>query len=547
MHCRKPDLILFTVIFIAILALSVFSLDNDCPWGDDYAAYISEGISIADGYFDEQVKLNLFMHPSVLPKEARSGSLVYVWGYPLIMALVYKLVGFDRVSFSSIIYYKLPSALALALLAGVLFLFLRRRTGRALSFTLAFLFCACSQLRVFINTLYNDVVFLFLVILSLYLIDVFLGKYAAAGEHGTKKPVYIYGAALGIALWFTYETRLSGISILFAYAAACVILCIKRRHKLHRHELLPLLMPVIWFLAPKFISEAILAPATGNTSDVSGATLATICDGLKLYWNVANSWLGYITNDLFTDRLAKYLPLLTSSGTDEYGIIRWYCSYLNRICTTAILLISFAGVITDGIKRDLHITLYALVYIISVCMLPYNQGFRYIYPVLVLVPLYFGCALKRGCALLGKLFKRKNARTGRVISTALAAVTCSLMLVSAISGIEKERSTTHVFIPSGSQDLYYMYAYTPCARETYEFIINNTPTDCVIAFDKPRALYLNTERVSFCASTNGHSLDEADYLMCCAGADEELLTPERRTEFTPVFSNAEFTLYQKNT
>ncbi len=92
-----------------------------------------------------------------------------------------------------------------------------------------------------------------------------------------------------------------------------------------------------------------------------------------------------------------------------------------------------------------------------------------------------------------------------------------------------------------------MYAYTPCARETYEFIINNTPTDCVIAFDKPRALYLNTERVSFCASTNGHSLDEADYLMCCAGADEELLTPERRTEFTPIFSNAEFTLYQKNT
>ena len=132
MHCRKPDLILFTVIFIAILTLSVFSLDNDCPWGDDYAAYISEGISIADGYFDEQVKLNLFMHPSILPEEARSGSLVYVWGYPLIMALVYKFVGFDRVSFSSIIYYKLPSALALALLAGVLFLFLRRRMGRAL-------------------------------------------------------------------------------------------------------------------------------------------------------------------------------------------------------------------------------------------------------------------------------------------------------------------------------------------------------------------------------------------------------------------------------
>ena len=53
MHRVKADHILFAVIVISILLINVFSLDNNCYWGDDFAAYISEGISIADGYFDE--------------------------------------------------------------------------------------------------------------------------------------------------------------------------------------------------------------------------------------------------------------------------------------------------------------------------------------------------------------------------------------------------------------------------------------------------------------------------------------------------------------
>ena len=105
MHRLKADHILFAVIVISILFINVFSLDNNCYWGDDFAAYISEGISIVDGYFDEQVKLNVLMHPSPLPDEALSGSLVYVWGYPLLLALVYSFAGFDRVGFTSIIYY----------------------------------------------------------------------------------------------------------------------------------------------------------------------------------------------------------------------------------------------------------------------------------------------------------------------------------------------------------------------------------------------------------------------------------------------------------
>ena len=38
------------IVFLAVLS----TLDNDCDWGDDFAAYINQGIAIAEGHFDEQ-------------------------------------------------------------------------------------------------------------------------------------------------------------------------------------------------------------------------------------------------------------------------------------------------------------------------------------------------------------------------------------------------------------------------------------------------------------------------------------------------------------
>lgn len=542
MHRVKADHILFAVIVISILLINVFSLDNNCYWGDDFAAYISEGISIVDGYFDEQVKLNVLMHPSPLPDEALSGSLVYVWGYPLLLALVYSFAGFDRVGFTSIIYYKLPAAFALALMAGVMYLFLRRRMGRALSFTLSLLFCSCYELRVSINSLYSDVVFLFFAVLSLYLVEVFLDAHS---NRGSIKATLIYGVLLGAALWFTYETRLNGISILFACALATVIYYVKRRRELDGKSALLLLLPYICFLLLKVISEAILAPATSNTSDIADVTFASVLGNLESYYYSLRAWITLIIDDIITNRLNTYLPLLTSTGADIYGVIREFCAAFDRVCVSAVLLITLVGIITDGIKRNLHLTLFAVVYLIVVCMLPYNQGIRYIYPVIVLIPLYFGCALKRGGQLISALFKGRGSRLGAGLSATLAVIICSLTLVSAAKGIDYARKNPEIIVPDGTQDFYRMYAYTPCAIETYNYISDNTSPDCVIGFIKPRALYLNTERLSVRVGINGHPLDEVDYLLCCADVGEEQLTPEWRARFMQVFSNTEFTLYKK--
>ena len=542
MRSRRADRVLFALIVILILCIDLFALDNNCYWGDDFAAYISEGISIADGYFDEQVKLNVLMHPSRLPAEALNGTLVYVWGYPLLLALVYTFVGFDRIGFTSVIYYKLPAAIALALMAGVLYLFLRRRMGRALSFTLAFLFCSCYELRVNINSLYSDVVFLFFAVLSLYLVEVFLDAYS---RHGSVRAALIYGVLLGVALWFTYETRLNGISILFACVLATVFYYIKRRRELGGRRALLLLVPYICFLLLKLASEAILAPPTSNTSDIAEVSVASVFGNLESYYYALRRWLALIIDDVITNRLNTYLPLLTSTGEDTYGVIAGFCAGFDNVCVSAVLLITLVGITTDGFRRNLHLTLYAAVYLIVVCMLPYNQGIRYVYPVIVLIPLYFGCALKRGCALLPLLLKGRGKRLGAGLSASLAVIVCSFTLVSALRGIDYAHKNPEIIIPDGAQDFYRMYAYTPCAIEAYNYIIDNTPSDCVIGFVKPRALYLNTGRISVPVGINGHTLEEADYLLCCADVGEEFLTDEWRGRFTQVFCNDEFTLYEK--
>ena len=127
----KRDWRMAALVALIILVLGACTLTpGTTTWGDDHAAYINEGIAIAEGRFEEQIERNYAYHPSELPEEAKGGSLVYVWGYPLMLAGVYKIVGFDRVEYSSVIWYKLISLLSLALTGGVLTLFFRKRSNQ---------------------------------------------------------------------------------------------------------------------------------------------------------------------------------------------------------------------------------------------------------------------------------------------------------------------------------------------------------------------------------------------------------------------------------
>ena len=513
---------------LAVLMLCLLSLDGFCYWGDDYAAYINEAISIAEGRFEEQIKLNYIMHPSNMVDEAESGQLVYVWGYPLLLSLVYSLVGFDRVGYTGILFYKLPSVLALAGLAALLYRFYRRRMGKSLSFLLALLFCCCGEFFSFLDTLYSDLVFLFFAVLALSLGESYIELH---GKKGRAAAAILFG----MVLWFMYEVRFNGIAILFACAAAQLFSLLKMRGRTTKLRIGQELLPYFVFAALVLLSSAILAPATGNSSDMEGAVLPLFASNLKYYCSLIVHWLGLLINSLFINPLYSFLRRLVPISFESLSLVK------SLLCALCIALAAL-GIIFDGIKRNAHLSLLILVYIIFVSLLPYTQGLRYIYPLLPIVLLFIGCSMQRLINFAAKKFRGK--RFFKLAGWLIYALLCFFILLPRISDVRNNAIEENITINSVA-DIYMQNAYSPAAVEVYNYIQENTAEDSVIAFFTPRGLYLNTQRLSVKPGVNGHSMDEADYYLRYLLMGDFEIFPEPGNDFEPIFENTEFILYRK--
>lgn len=513
---------------VAVFLLVFFSLSQGCVLGDDHSAYILQGMAIAEGRFDEQTELNYYMHPSYMPDEAQDGKLVYVWGYSLILALVYKLIGYDRVAFTSLIWYKLPSVLAMAGTALVLYLFLRRRFGRRLSFFISWMFSLCGEFYFFVNTMYSDIYFLFFALLTLYVHEIYLDS---AGRRRL-----ILGIVTGILLWYMYEVRLNGISVLLACAAAHVIQLFARRKKEASFppapELLKELVPYALFILLKLLSEAIFAPATSNASDLEGTNLGILFGNLLFYFGQIRTFFGSMWNNILTG--------LIHLGVDPGSSNAFY--YISSSLSALSLALCLLGMITDGIKRNIHLTVYVLGTLAVTSMLFYNQGLRYIFPILPVLVLYAGYGFVRLCALVGKLLPRGD-KFRKYAAAFTAVLTLVLCLLAAFPQYLSNAALYENGGISEQSDLTMYNAFTPEAVEAYNHISENVPEGDVVGFFKPRLLYMNTGRVSVSPIEEiGHSLDECDWYLVF----KLIITfPEPGEDFVPVWENEHFTLYKK--
>ncbi len=494
----RRDWLTAALISLFILILAAFSVTagvND--WGDDFAGYINEGMAIADGRFDGQTALNYQQHPTPTTRESTDGKLIYAWGYPLAQALIYRIVGFDRTDYSSVIWYKIPLVLSLALLGGVLYLFFRRRFRWETALFLALLFCANGELYAAINRLYSDIPFLFLSCLTLLLMECY-----ADGKSRT------LGLAYGFALWLTHETRLNGLTI-------CAVALTGHLFRLGtagiRREGWRALLPYATFVALTVISERLwLAPATANISEVGAATSAQIHEHVRYYWNMVFRY--------FSD-----MPGMTVS------VVGYVMAGLCLI-----------GALTRGIAREnLHLTFLLAGTLAVVVMLPYTQGLRYLYNVLPIMLMY---VVYGGQILLEKTaHKARGMKRAATVGLALIyVVAAELLFFPCAAQITRDYINLTHWGGKDENDV-----YTDEAVEVYRYIRANTPEEAVIAFAKPRALYLNTGRNSFRPGVNGHEVTDADYFLFCKLKYGDFSEVDPNTvQGTPVLENEWFTLYE---
>ena len=487
-------------LFVLLLAMgSVTTGVTD--WGDDFAGYINEGTAIADGRFEEQVALNYEQHPTPFTKETQDHQLVYAWGYPLMQAAVYKLFGFDRINYSSVIWYKAPLVLSLSLLAGVLYLFYRRRFRPEAAVFLALLFCVSGDLFEAINELYSDLPFLFVSILVLLLMECY------SEDNGNWKVGMVYG----VALWLAHEIRLNGLTICAVAAIGHILL--QGKDMLDRKTLWRNLMPYVVFAVLCIITEHLwLAPATSNMSDVGSATVEEMFQHCQYYWN----------------RIVNYLSCIPGMRIDGVGYVA--------------VALCVLGIIVKGFSREgLHLTLLLIGTLAVVIMLPYTQGLRYIYNILPIVLMYVVYGAQFIIERARRLFREaKTAETiGRILIYAIAAE--MLFFPCAAQMTRDYINLTHW----GEKDEFDVY--TDEAIEAYRFIQADTPEDAVIAFAKPRALYMNTQRRSFRPGINGHELTDADYFLYCklSYGDFPEISP-MAVNGKPVMDNDWFTLIRLN-
>ena len=500
----KQDWLAALFVTLFVLFIGAATLTKGVPdWGDDFAAYMSEGMAIADGEFHEQTVRNYTMHPSPLTLEASEDGLVYVWGYPLMLSGIYKLVGFDRVNYSSILWYKIPLLISVGLLGGVLVLFFRRRFFLGLSAVLALLVCLSGDLFGAMNNLYSDLPFLFFSMLTFLIVE----EVAENVQEG-KKGIWL-GILYGAVLWFTHELRLNGMTVCAVAFFGHALILLKNRKGIKKKGIWMHVIPYVVFIALTFITEHLwLAPATSNMSDVGRATPEMLSENIAEYWKMIYGYLDGL-----------------------FGVKLHFAGY---VLVAAVVL----GILFKGITENLHLTLLVIGTLIVDVMLPYRQGLRYIYNILPLLVMFAAYGLQFIVKFIIKVMKVP----GKYLEYA-GVVLSVLVLAMPVYSHMKDG----IFNLNHWGWMNYDDVYIGEAVEVYNYIQENVPEDNIIAFAKPRALYLNTGRVAIRTGYNGHRISDADYYLQYHISHSEF-SPEKeeaaRTPMEEMFSNEFFTLYK---
>ena len=173
-----------------------------------------------------------------------------------------------------------------------------------------------------------------------------------------------------------------------------------------------------------------------------------------------------------------------------------------------ITVLCILGFVKNGFGRNLYLSILVIGSFVILVLLPYQQGLRYLYNVLPILLMYaaYGALIARKWALkLIKSRKKSLHAAGKVTAYSIAIIlllsSCTFQIVRDIRNIIDRGAPTETDV------------YSEEAVEMYEYINTTISQDAIIAFAKPRLLYLNTNRLSFRPGYNGHELKDADYFL----------------------------------
>lgn len=495
-HEKKTGI--FLLFFTIIIATGYIYYGHD--WGGDFSEYVSQAIALVDGTIDVEIEHMLFVLENSIPGMCPA---VYPWGLPLILAVLYKIFGFN------IIIFRFVGVLSLGVFILFVYKFLLKRFETKDAVIMLLLFIVCKHYMEAATSILTDIPCAMLSMIGIYAL------YELTACENQKQ--YLWSSIFGLCSIAAYILRSSGIVMILTLLCIHVLMILSKfipfiRKQLERTKLKKAIIPAhiipyIFFILGKIIIETVL-PSAGNDY------LAFI-EGMPVTYP--------LTNMLF------YLKVLR----DFFDV----GNYLAAVCGIVFLLLLLVGMIVKFYDEAISV-IFVLGTMAMLYIFPYVSGIRYIFGI---YPMFLMFAFYGAKWIFEKIHEKWNkVSSGKLLDILRYCVlcVCGFMMIFSLRMIYKIHTQPHIDS-----------AYTEEALEAYDFIMKNTEEDAVIMFFKPRVLWLNAQRYSYNTYDDVNDLEKSDYVFFFIKDNFTNLREyvnEHPNEYELMFDNINFQIYKHN-
>jgi hypothetical protein len=453
---KKTYAVLFFLLLF-IFIINIIGLTNGHDWGDDFASFISEAKSIAEGKIDEFIAINKYR---VKNSTLWIGPVADEWGMSLLLSPVYYVFGLD------IHVMKIYLVVFFVLSLLPLFLLFQDKLNNRQSLLLVTVLGFNSWFFDFRDHISSDLPYLFFSLLTLLLIQ----RFIILNKIWINKPISYF--LIGFFIFFSSFTRPFGFLLL------PTLLCAQYFYS--RYSLKDFIfsdkikfMPYIIFIILNAVSIWIF-----SSEGLSGGEYGHLN---KLFNEIRLSSI--IMNIKYYSVLpARYFPYLFV----QYSVFGLGYDKIHLILYLIMLFLVVLGMIRNR-KDDYIYIVYILFNLILVIIFP-SRASWYIMPIFPFF-IYFLFAGLKAITLsldLSNKVRFTNVNAAYLFCIALTLISLLYMLHTAYKSIIFNKSGQVLNGP-----------YSPDSIELFNYIKKNTDKDDAIIFHKPRAMTLYTDRKSF--------------------------------------------------
>ncbi len=487
---QRKDARIYCFLLILVILSAIFidsiSIRKDHDWGSDFAQYIAQAKALHDGTMRDLLQKSHFRY--VQSNSVFIGPELYPWGFPLLLVPIYHMFGINPLAMKLWVTLFLWSSFFI-----MLWLF-QDNLHPSRKVILIALFAYCPFLFGLKNSIVSDLPFLFFSLAALLSIQRFIVQRSRFADS------YLSCALIGFLMFAAYYVRRNGILLLPVLLSAQVYELYRQRSRQGSLgvTLFKMLVPYMVFGALVLLSGFVLPNGDKYSDQFAQITINSVSRNV-LYYSI-----------LLREFFAIQIP--------KVGFV---------IYVLTIPLVLLGG--WQKWRKDYIYIIYILATVGLCVIFPGQQGVRYFIPILPLY-LYF---LLIGLDRVGELMEERGIKLPCCVGVGCLVI--AIFFAATMVNLH-DQATTRDIAMSGP--------YHPDSLALFGFIRAHTPEESVIAFWKPRAMTLYTNRKAARIIDVAQIRRISDYLVCVKDNQVDAGVALSFDKYASVYENGSFKVFR---